>query len=312
MAPRASWRRTRTSSAGIWEFNEPRRTMGAVSWIDPDFPTTATPSDRVGRVLGLNPGLFTGPGTNTYLVGAREPVLIDTGAGVAGYPPVLDAYLKARGLGRPSRIVLTHRHRDHMGGVAQLRARFPGIPVAKLRHRDPALPEPVDHLSDGQAVPADGATLIPLHTPGHASDHLCYYLVEERALFTGDLILGGSTTVIPPDDGDLGDYLRSLERVRALDVRRIYPAHGPVIEDPRATIREYVEHRHARERQILERLGGGPATIPEIVGAIYAGVSPALHGAAAMSVESHLRKLAGEGRVREQLRPGEASRWGFV
>jgi len=208
--------------------------------------------------------------------------------------------------------VLTHRHRDHMGGVAQLRARFPGIPVAKLRHRDPALPEPVDHLADGQAVPADGATLIPLHTPGHASDHLCYYLVEERALFTGDLILGGSTTVIPPDDGDLGDYLRSLERVRALDVRRIYPAHGPVIEDPGTTIRDYVEHRHARERQILELLGGGPATIPDIVEAIYAGVSRALHGAAAMSVESHLRKLQGEGRVREQPRSGDASRWGLV
>jgi len=118
--------------------------------------------------------------------------------------------------------------------------------------------------------------------------------------------------VIPPDDGDLGDYLRSLERVRALDVRRIYPAHGPVIEDPGTTIRDYVEHRHARERQILELLGGGPVTISDIVEAIYAGVSRALHGAAAMSVESHLRKLQGEGRVREQPRSGDASRWGLV
>src|SRR5207244_11581608 len=101
-------------------------------------------------------------------------------------------------------------------------------------------------------------------------------------------------------------------RARARAARRLTPAHGPSIEDPRATIRGYAWRRHARERQILERLGGGPATIPEIVGAIYAGVSPALHGAAAMSVESHLRKLAGEGRVREQLRPGEASRWGLV
>lgn len=278
-------------------------------WIDPDFPKTATPSGRVGRVLGLNPGPLTGPGTNTYLVGAREPVLIDTGAGVAGYPAVLDAYLTARGLGRPSRIVLTHRHRDHMGGVAQLRRRFPDIPVAKMRHRDPALPEPVDDLRDGQAVHAGDATLIPLHTPGHASDHLCYYLLEEHALFTGDLILGGSTTVIPPDDGDLGDYLRSLERVRELDVRRIYPAHGPVIEDPQARICEYIEHRLHRERQILEVLGGGPALIPDIVAVIYADVSPALHGAAAMSVESHLRKLAREGRVRERFRPHDASRW---
>ena len=278
-------------------------------WIDPDFPKTATPSGRVGRVLGLNPGPLTGPGTNTYLVGVRDPVLIDTGAGAAGYPAVLDAYLAARGLGRPSRIVLTHRHRDHMGGVAQLRERFPDIPVAKMRHRDPALPEPVADLRDGQAVHASDATLIPIHTPGHASDHLCYYLLEEQALFTGDLILGGSTTVIPPDDGDLGDYLRSLERVRELDVRRIYPAHGPVIEDPRERIREYVEHRLERERQILEVLGGGPTAIPDIVAAIYADVSRALHGAAAMSVESHLRKLAREGRVREHLRPHDASRW---
>jgi glyoxylase-like metal-dependent hydrolase (beta-lactamase superfamily II) len=284
-----------------------------VSWIDHDFPKTADPSDRVGRVLGLNPGLFTGPGTNTYLVGAREPVLIDTGAGVAGYPALLDAYLKAHGLGRPSRILLTHRHPDHMGGVDQLRERYPGVPVAKLRHRDRLLPEPVQDLADGEAVEADGATLIPIHTPGHASDHLCYYLVEERALFTGDLILGGSTTVIPPDDGDLGDYLRSLERVGALDLRRIYPAHGPVIENPRATVREYIAHRLERERQILEVLGGGPATIPEIVQAIYTDTAPALHGAAAMSVESHLRKLARTGRVREDASPrGGASSWRIV
>src|SRR6266849_95253 len=135
MALRASWRWTRTSSAGTWESNESPRRVGAVSWIDPDFPTTATPSDRVGRVLGLNPGLMTGPGTNTYLVGARDPILIDTGGGVPGYVANLEAYLRARGWTRPSRIVLTHRHRDHMGGVAQLRERFPGVRVAKMRHR---------------------------------------------------------------------------------------------------------------------------------------------------------------------------------
>ena len=98
-----------------------------MGWIDPDFPKTATPSDRVGRVLGLNPGLMTGPGTNTYLVGERDPILIDTGGGVPGYVANLEAYLRARGWTRPSRIVLTHRHRDHMGGVVQLRERFPGV-----------------------------------------------------------------------------------------------------------------------------------------------------------------------------------------
>lgn len=283
-----------------------------MSWIDRDFPTTATPSDLVGRVLGLNPGLMTGPGTNTYLVGRRDPILLDTGAGVAGYVPLLARYLAGRGWRQPSRIVLTHRHRDHLGGVSQLRARFRGIPVAKMIHRDSGLPEAIDDLRDGQAVHGDGATLIAVHTPGHASDHLCFYLVEEKALFTGDVVLGGSTTVIPLDDGDLGDYMTSLRRLLDLDVRRIYPAHGPVIEDGPGRVREYIEHRLMRERQILEALGDGLVTIPEMVARIYADVSAALHQAAAQSVASHLAKLAREGRVREHVVRDAPSRWELV
>ena len=283
-----------------------------MSWIDRDFPTTATPSDLVGRVLGLNPGLMTGPGTNTYLVGRRDPILLDTGAGVAGYVPLLARYLAGRGWRQPSRIVLTHRHRDHLGGVSQLRARFRGIPVAKMIHRDSGLPEAIDDLRDGQAVHGDGATLVAVHTPGHASDHLCFYLVEEKALFTGDVVLGGSTTVIPLDDGDLGDYMTSLRRLLDLDVRRIYPAHGPVIEDGPGRVREYIEHRLMRERQILEALGDGLVTIPEMVARIYADVSAALHQAAAQSVASHLAKLAREGRVREHVVRDAPSRWELV
>jgi hydroxyacylglutathione hydrolase len=273
------------------------------------FPTTATPSDLVGRVLGLNPGMMTGPGTNTYLVGRRDPILIDTGAGVPDYVPLLDTYLAERGWTQPSRVLLTHRHRDHLGGVDQLRGRFKGLRVSKMRHKDAALPEPIDDLRDGQSVQGDGVTLIPIHTPGHASDHLCYYLVEEQALFTGDVILGGSTTVIPSDDGDLLDYLGSLRRLQSLDVRRIYPAHGPVIEDGPARIREYIEHRMLRERQILEALADGLTTIPTMVARIYADVAPALHPVAAMSVESHLKKLAREGRVVEEKVADKPSRW---
>jgi len=273
------------------------------------FPKTATPSGLVGRVLGLNPGLMTGPGTNTYLVGERDPILIDTGAGVPDYLPLLRDYLAKRGWPRPARIILTHRHIDHMGGVPQLRQLFPGISVSKMIFRDQNLPGPIENLRDGQTVSGAGVTLIPIHTPGHASDHLCYYLVEEKALFTGDLILGGSTTVIPPDDGDLGDYMASLRKLQSLGVKRIYPAHGPVIEDAPAKIQEYIDHRLMRDRQILEALGDGLHTIPEMVARIYADISPALHGAAAMSVQSHLKKLEKDGRVREEAVPGRPSRW---
>ena len=176
-------------------------------------------------------------------------------------------------------------------------------------YKDSGLPEDVEMLQDGEAVEGDGVTLVPVYTPGHASDHLCFFLREERALFSGDLILNGSTTVIPDEDGDLGHYLDSLRRVQALGVRHIYPAHGPVIEDGPGKIQEYIDHRMLRERQILDALGGGPRTMPEIVKVIYADVMPALHRMAGMSVHSHLSKLKNEARVSEETVAGSPSRW---
>src|SRR4029450_10064677 len=124
-----------------------------------------------------------------------------------------------------------------------VRREFPRVPVAKLVKNDAALPVAMELLADGAVIRGDGVTLHAVYTPGHASDHLCYYLEEERALFAGALILGGSTTVIPPDDGDLGDYLASLRRVLDLNVERIYPAHGPVLEPPRPGIAGYIAPR---------------------------------------------------------------------
>ena len=283
-----------------------------MAWIDPDFPKTATVSDLVGRVLGLNPGMMTGPGTNTYLVGRRDPILIDTGIGVPDYVPLLQGYLAQRGWSRPARIVLTHRHRDHLGGVDDLRATFPGVRVSKRIHRDSDLPAGIDDLRDGDVIQGDGVTLVAIATPGHASDHLCYYLPEEKAVFTGDVVLSGSTSVIPAGDGDLLDYMSSLRRLQALDIRRIYSAHGPVIEDGLGRIAEYIEHRLLRERQILEALGDGLETIPTMVKRIYADVPEKLHAMAGQSVESHLRKLEREGRARETVVRDAPSRWSLV
>jgi hydroxyacylglutathione hydrolase len=263
----------------------------------PDFPATARLTPLVRRVLGLNPGLMTGPGTNTYLVGERRPILLDTGAGVPEYVPLLTGFLRTERLGDIPRIVLTHRHRDHMGGVPDVRRAFPRIPVAKHVVNDPHLPVPMETLAEGAVIRGAGVTLRSFHTPGHASDHLCYYLEEERALFTGDLVLGGSTTVIPPDDGDLAQYLASLRRLLDLDVRRIYPGHGPVLEPGRPVIEQFIAHRLERDAQILAALAAGSETVPEIVSRVYRDVAPSLHPVASLTVQSHLVKLEREGRV---------------
>jgi glyoxylase-like metal-dependent hydrolase (beta-lactamase superfamily II) len=179
-------------------------------------------------------------------------------------------------------------------------------------YRDEGLPADVENLRDGDVIEADGVTLLALHTPGHASDHLCYYLPQEKAVFTGDVVLGGSTTVIPAEDGDLLDYLNSLKRLQGLDLERIYPAHGPVIDNAQAKLTEYIDHRMLRERQILDALGDGLRTIPAMVAHIYKDVPVTLHPMAGQSVASHLKKLVREERVREHPQGSAPSRWELV
>ena len=266
-----------------------------------NFPRTAVLSARVHRVLGLNPSAFTGPGTNTYIVGAQAaaPVLIDTGSGVPAYLDLLREHLAAHGIAAPGRCLLTHVHGDHIGGAEGVRGLFAGIAFHKhpWPGKDERYPVPLNRLGDGDRIAGEGYTIRAIHTPGHALDHLCYYLEEERALFTGDVILGVGTTVIPIEGGDLGDYLDTLRRLRMLDIARIYPGHGPPIDQAQEKITSYLEHRLARERQILAELVPGARSVHEIVQSIYRGYPPHLHGAAGQSVQSHLNKLVREGRI---------------
>jgi ribonuclease/clavin/mitogillin len=258
-------------------------------------------SERVTVALGKNPGPFTGPGTNTYLVGTgRRRILLDTGDGRGDYLPVLERALESAGCEGLQEIVLTHGHPDHIGGVTQVIERFGPLPVKKrpwpeVDARYPVSFAAIDH---GAVVETEGATLRALHTPGHARDHLCFLLEEERALFSGDNVLGIGTTVIPAAGGSLRQYMRSLDDLLREAPDRIYPAHGPRIEDGVAKLREYIDHRNLRERQILDALRGGARRVPEVVGVVYAAYPVALHAAAGQSVTSHLLKLEEEGRVR--------------
>jgi glyoxylase-like metal-dependent hydrolase (beta-lactamase superfamily II) len=269
---------------------------------------------RLRLVPGQNPGVSTGLGTNTYLLGGERLILIDTGAGVPTYAPRLKQAMAELG-GSLSLVLITHGHSDHIGGVEAIQRMAPGALVAKFP--DPERPSGFRAIADGERIQHDGVTLEALHTPGHAADHLCFFWVEERALFSGDLILGEGTAVIPRRGGSLPDYLESLTRLQSLDIRRIYPGHGPPIQNPQARIAEYIEHRRMRERQILEALRDGAGTIPDMVARIYAGVPGELHRLAEESVWNHLVKLEQEGRVRRVHPGGEdgyalGARWTFA
>ena len=224
----------------------------------PDFDVW---SERVSTVLGQNPGPFTGPGTNTYLVGTgKRPILLDTGIGLDVYDPLLERGLsETKGATELQEIVLTHVHQDHIGGVPNVRKHFGELQVSKRAwpEKDADYDYPLTYIDDGARIETDGATLRAIHTPGHAKDHLCYYLEEEKALFTGDLVLGAGTTVVPEEGGGLIDYMASLRKLLDLDLSVIYPAHGPAIREPYKKLNEYIAHRELREQQVLDALDAG-------------------------------------------------------
>jgi glyoxylase-like metal-dependent hydrolase (beta-lactamase superfamily II) len=276
-------------------------------------------SPLIRRVIADNPGPFTFTGTGTYIVGRGEVAVIDPGPDL---PNHLDAILAAVAGERVSHILVTHDHSDHSPLAAALKARTgapvfgcapaaaPAADTGEVRveaGRDLGFTPDVN-LCAGGLVEGPGWTFEAIPTPGHTSNHLCYALKEENALFTGDHVMGWSTTVIAPPDGDMTDYMRSLERIRAPGFATLWPTHGPPVRDVAPFLVAYVAHRREREAQILRALADGPGRIRELVPRLYADVDPRLHPAAARSMLAHMIDLSRRGIVRaEEAEPGPDS-----
>jgi glyoxylase-like metal-dependent hydrolase (beta-lactamase superfamily II)/8-oxo-dGTP pyrophosphatase MutT (NUDIX family) len=257
-------------------------------------------SERVRRVTARNPGMMTGPGTNTYLVGdaqRNEWAAIDPGPADAGH---VDAIVAAAP-GPIRWILVTHTHRDHSPAAALLKART-GAPLLGMAARHAEGQDtgfvPDRELRHGELLElGPQACLRVVHTPGHAANHLCYLLQEEKTLFTGDHVMQGSTVVINPPDGDMQAYMASLQQLLDEDLAWLAPGHGFLIAEPRAALIRLIEHRRAREAKVLQAIAEGHVGLEALLARVYDDVHPALHPAARRSLLAHLEKLRAEGRV---------------
>ena len=260
----------------------------------------------IGRLLANNPSAFTYFGTQTYLVGGGELAVIDPGPDL---PEHLDALEQAIGGRAVVAIMCTHTHRDHSPAARPLAERT-GAPIVgcgplALETVGPRADASFDGdyspdrvLADGESIDIAGAALTAVATPGHTSNHLCFAYGD--ALFTGDHVMGWSTTVVVPPDGDMAAYMASLDKLRQRDDRIYYPAHGPAVTNPQQYVRHLVGHRMQREKQILDLVRANPRPIPDIVASAYPGLDPRLVTAAGGSVLAHLVDLERRGLVERQ------------
>jgi glyoxylase-like metal-dependent hydrolase (beta-lactamase superfamily II) len=257
----------------------------------------------IARVLAHNPSAFTYYGTQTYLIGIGEVAVIDPGPDL---PEHLDALERAVGGRRVVAIMCTHTHRDHSPAAAPLAARV-GAPIVgcaplALETAGPRADASFDRdympdrvLGDGEALEVDGEPIMAVATPGHTSNHLCF--AWRRGLFSGDLVMGWSTTVVVPPDGDMAAYMTSLDKLRRREDRVYYPAHGPPVNNPQQYVRHLMGHRMQREKQILTLISGRPRPVPDIVANAYPALDPRLTAAAGGSVLAHLIDLERRGLV---------------
>ena len=267
----------------------------------------------IRRVVANNPGPFTYLGTGTYIIGNGEVAVIDPGPDMDDH---LQAILAATAGERITHIFVTHNHLDHsplarplaaISGATIYACAQQGVPTdpeIRLEAGDDRVFTPDVGLCDGGVFNGGDWTMEAIPTPGHTSNHICYALLEENALFSGDHIMGWSTTVISPPDGDMGDYFASLDRVKARNFTTLWPTHGPPITEPEPFVQAYIDHRRGREAQIVAALASGFTRIKPMVAELYQAVDVRLHPAAAHSVMAHMIQLVKEGRVLCAGEPG--------
>lgn len=248
-------------------------------------------SPFVQAVLAPNPGVMTGPGTNTYIFGSGPTYVIDP---AIDDPEYLDVVMSLAG--DVSEILITHRHADHVGGAAALSDRT-GARVRAFG-RAPAGDAPIEPIEDGERFGSGAATLVAMHMPGHSSDHLCFYIEGAASMFAGDNVLGEGTAVIAPPDGNMRDYMASLEKMASLHIDRIYTGHFRPLDGGNAIIDGYIAHRLDRERKVLDSLRQGPLDLDAVVAGAYADTPEHLHPIARYSALAHLEKLEAENKVR--------------
>jgi glyoxylase-like metal-dependent hydrolase (beta-lactamase superfamily II) len=261
--------------------------------------TAMAPPEFIGKFTADNPGIMTLQGTNQYIVGKQTGLVIDVALSADSNMDGIIEQAEAMGVKKIEQILLTHIHSDHCGGALALRKRC-GAKLGIHRSRRGYLGGEDFQYDDNDRISFGDGELHVLHTPGHESGHCCFYESGDKVLFSGDNILGYGTAVIHPPDGNMTDYMKTLERLLGFDISLILPGHGPLIGKPEAKIREYIKHRLEREEQVIEALRSRRNTIGDITQMIYVDVSPALQRVAEFSVQAHLEKLLREGRVKSE------------
>jgi glyoxylase-like metal-dependent hydrolase (beta-lactamase superfamily II) len=280
-----------------------------------EYGAVAEVSPLIRRVVANNPGPFTYYGTGSYIVGHGKVAIIDPGPELADH---LSALLQAVEGEEVTRILITHTHLDHSPAAKAVKEQTGALTCGFGPHGGGRGDQQVEAggdyefspdvvIGEGDVIEGPGWTLQAVHAPGHTSNHLCFALPEEQALFSGDHVMGWSTTVISPPDGDMRTYMGSLRKLLDRDDLVYWPTHGPQVEGPQPFVQSLIEHRHEREREILACLADGVGTIPEMVARIYVDVPKVLHRAAGRSVLAHLIHMTAEGRVKCDGLPEAAS-----